>query len=88
MQISKELMDAFYAKEREVLSAADGDFEVSMAWSLCESTVNNIHHGQDPRVWIPRFIELTESRIPDEQNAAVVAAYREAIELAQVALPD
>lgn len=88
MQISKELMDTFYAKEREVLSAADGNLEVSFAWSLCESTVNNIHHGADPRVWIPRFIEITEGRIAEETAPAVIAAYREAIEFAQVALPD
>ncbi len=62
MQISKELMDAFYAKEREVLSAADENFKVAFAWNLCESTVNNIHHGEDPRVWIPRFIELSPRR--------------------------
>lgn len=84
MQISKELMDAFYAKEREVLSAADGNLEVSFAWNLCESTVNNIHHGEDPRVWIPHF----ESRIADETDGEVIAAYREAIELAQIPLSD
>ena len=88
MQISKELMDAFYAKERELLSAADGDLEVSMAWSLCESTVNSIHHGQDPRAWIPRLIEITEERIGEETDEEVISAYREAIELARVALPD
>lgn len=88
MQISKKLMDAFYAKEREVLYAADGNLEVSFAWNLCESTVNNIHHGEDPRVWIPRFISITESRIADETDGEVIAAYREAIELAQIALSD
>lgn len=88
MQISKQLMDAFDTKQREAQAAEDFNFEVSFAWNLCESTVNNIHHGRDPREWIPQFIEITESRIAETEDAEAVAAYREAIELAQVALPD
>lgn len=86
MQISKELMDAFNAKERGAQRA--GDFELAFAWNLCESTVNNIHHGQDPRVWIPRFIEITESRLAETTDSGAIAVYRDAIEFAQVALPD
>ena len=84
MQISKELMDAFYERSRRSL---DGDdFEAAQLWSDLESYVNNIHHGKHPQEWLPRVSSTIEEMQQEQADTELKPLYDEALELVATAM--
>lgn len=79
MQISKELMDAFYENSTE--SLAEKDYVLADFWRTCESMVNNLHHGEDPSIWIPRLKSVIEAWQLGSSDSKLLEAYAEALEL-------
>lgn len=83
MQISKQLMDAFYERKQKALDL--DSFQLAEAWSQCESMVNNLHHGRAPDSWLPRLKAIIEDWRTAAVNSESSAVYSEALELVKIA---
>lgn len=54
-------------------------FDEAFIWNLCESAVNNVHHGLAPGEWLPKVKAILESHKQDETNAALANLWGDAI---------
>lgn len=84
--LSYQLMTTYYDLNRKALLA--GSYEAAFAWSTCESSVNNIHHGRDPRVWIPQLKRMLTELATEAETEEAKAVYIEAQVYADIALAE
>jgi len=85
MQISKQLMDVFYERDRAALK--EKKYELSFAWSNCESMVNNLHHGRPLVEWLTQFRNIVVDWRDEAADDELRAAYDEALEFVDIAMP-
>jgi len=86
MQISKQLMDAYQERSRAALK--EENYELSFLWEGCESMVNNLHHGRPLTEWLTQLRTIVLDWQNDAENEDLQAAYDEALELIDIAMPN
>jgi len=84
--LSYQLMTTYDDLNRKALK--DNAYDVAFAWSTCESSVNNIHHGRDPREWIPQLKRMLTELADSAETEAEKAVYTEAQDYADIALSE
>jgi len=82
MQVSKELMDVFYANSKTALS--NEDYELAQFWSSCESMVNNLHHGKHPSIWTKELKDILKVWMLKVTDEKLLKAHYEALELISI----
>lgn len=78
------LMETYYARVKEANSR--NAFDEAFVWNLCESAVNNVHHGLPVSEWVPKLIRVLNSDLENESDAALKAVWREAVSMAEAVL--
>lgn len=84
--LSYQLMTTYYDLNRKALQAES--YDAAFAWSTCESSVNNIHHGRSPHEWIPQLKRMLTELAAEADTNEAKAVYIEAQDYADIALAE